>query len=142
MAMFAVSSMVFTTVLVCMLVVASHVDATITCAEVINLLTQCISYAIFGGTVPLACCEGIKALNAASKTTQDHRAACSCIMDGLSKIPGINYELVGILPKTCGTTCSYKITPTTDCSKVDKLYFYVLEYSMRVKIKLQGKLVP
>ncbi|XP_065626249.1 non-specific lipid-transfer protein 1-like [Quercus suber] len=120
MARFAVSSMAFTAaVLVCMLVVASHVDASLTCAEVTNLLTPCISYAIFGGTVLQLVVKGIKALNAASNTTQDHRAACSCIMDGLSKIPGINYELVGTLPQTCGTTCSYKITPTTDCSKVD-----------------------
>ncbi|KAK9985670.1 hypothetical protein SO802_030621 [Lithocarpus litseifolius] len=74
-------------------------------------------YDIFGRTVSPACCEGIKAFNSASNTTQDHRAACSSIMDGLSKFLGINYELVGTLPETYGTTCPYKITPTTNCSK-------------------------
>ena len=117
MARFAVSTMAFTTLLVYMLVAAPHVDASITCDELTSLLTQCISYAILGGTVPPACCEGIKAVHAASTTIEDHRATCSCIMDGISKIPGINYELVGTLPETCGTTCTYKITPTTDCSK-------------------------
>ena len=80
-----------------MLVAAAYVDATITCAAVLNLLTPCINYVIFGGTVPPACCEGIKALDAASSTTKDHRAACSCIMDDISRIPGINYEVVGTL---------------------------------------------
>ncbi|KAM3692221.1 hypothetical protein ACB098_08G071200 [Castanea mollissima] len=106
MARFAVSTEAFTTVLlVCMLVSSVHVDASITYAEVATLLTPCISYAIFGGTVPQACCEGVKAVHAGSTTVEDHRAIC-----------GINYDLVGTLPETCGTTCTYKITPTTDCS--------------------------
>ena len=119
MAKLAVSTKSFTTVLLlaCMLVFSAHVDASITCAEVTTLLTPCISYAIFGGTVPQACCEGVKAVHAGSTTVEDHRATCSCIMDGISRIPGINYDLVGTLPETCGTTCTYKITPTTDCSK-------------------------
>ncbi|KAL4610912.1 hypothetical protein ACB092_08G086700 [Castanea dentata] len=98
MARFAVSTEAFTTVLVvCMLVSSAHVDASITYAEVATLLTACISYAIFGGTVPQACCEGVKAVHAGSTTVEDHRAICGCIMDGISRIPGINYDLVGTL---------------------------------------------
>lgn len=116
---FAAFKVAYTTVLVCMLVAAAHqhVDASLTCAEITTLLTPCIPYAIVGGTVPTICCEGIKTLNAASNGTADDRAACSCIMNGLKPIPGINYDLVGTLPEACGTTCPYKITPTTDCSK-------------------------
>ncbi|XP_040992054.1 non-specific lipid-transfer protein 1-like [Juglans microcarpa x Juglans regia] len=116
----AALKMACTAVLVCvMLVVAAHVDATLTCREITNLLSPCVGYVIFGGTVPTICCDGIKALNAASNGKADDRAACRCIKKGLSGISGINYDLVGTLPETCGTTCPYKITPTTDCSKVD-----------------------
>ncbi|KAG6677936.1 non-specific lipid-transfer protein 1-like [Carya illinoinensis] len=102
-----------------MLFVTVHVDATLTCEEVTELLTPCISYAILGGTVPEACCEGIKAVDAVSNTVAEDRATCSCIMDGLSHILLINNDLVATLPEACGTTCPYKITPTTDCSMVD-----------------------
>ncbi|KAB1225673.1 Non-specific lipid-transfer protein [Morella rubra] len=114
------SKMAYTAVLLlAMLVVSARVHASLTCGEITKLLTPCISYAMVGGAVPPDCCKGIYALNAASNTTEDHRAACSCIKDGLSKIPGINYHLVATLPQACNTTCSYTITPTVDCSKVN-----------------------
>ncbi|KAG2669824.1 hypothetical protein I3760_14G052400 [Carya illinoinensis] len=76
-----------------------------------------LSSMLWGGTVPEACCEGIEAVDAGSNTVAEDRATCSCIMDGLSHILLINYDLVATLPEACGTPCPYKITSTTDCSK-------------------------
>ncbi|GAY66741.1 hypothetical protein CUMW_251240, partial [Citrus unshiu] len=49
----------------------------ITCEQ----LTPCISYGVLGGAVQPACCEGIRALNAASKTTEDRRTQCNCVKE-------------------------------------------------------------
>jgi hypothetical protein len=95
----------------------SHVDASLSCAEITTLLAPCIPYAIIGGTVPTVCCEAITTLDDNSNTVEEDRAACSCIMSGLSLIPGINYDLVSTLPEKCNHTCPYTITATTDCSK-------------------------
>ncbi|KAL5580528.1 hypothetical protein UlMin_012970 [Ulmus minor] len=104
-------------VLSCMLMV-SHVEATITCEQVTNWLTPCISYGVFGGIVAPACCEGIKELNAAYQTKEDIRGACSCVKDGAARIPGINYDRINQLHGLCGTPSPFKVYPSTDCSKV------------------------
>ncbi|KAB1225675.1 Non-specific lipid-transfer protein 1 [Morella rubra] len=79
------SKMAYTAVLLlAMLVVSARVHASITCAEITKLLTPCISYAIVGGKVPPDCCKGLKALDAASTTTQDHRDACMQLHQGRS----------------------------------------------------------
>ncbi|KAJ7959928.1 Non-specific lipid-transfer protein [Quillaja saponaria] len=120
MAKFAESRMAFTVVLACMLVAASHVDsATLTCAQVTVLLTPCISYAVYGGTVSPVCCQGIKTLNAAYKTAEDRRSACTCIRDTAATIPGINYERVNALGGICNSPCPFKVYPSTNCSKLN-----------------------
>lgn len=68
------------------------------------------------------CCAGIKELHAIKITTEDIRAACTCIKQGAAIIPGIDYERVNQLPAKCGTTSPYKIYPSTDCSKYVLLY--------------------
>ncbi|KAF3454803.1 hypothetical protein FNV43_RR05251 [Rhamnella rubrinervis] len=119
MAKFAVST-TFVEVITCMLLMlaASRVEATITCGQVTQLLTPCISYAVLGGDVAPECCAGIKELHAIKITTEDIRAACTCIKQGAAMIPGIDYERVNQLPAKCGTTSPYKIYPSTDCSRV------------------------
>ncbi|KAE8039416.1 hypothetical protein FH972_011828 [Carpinus fangiana] len=139
--------MAYTTVVIaCMLMAASHhhVDASITCAEITALLTPCIPYALIlmlthlyhalrsqpcwlhasptrssegPYRLPTVCCEAVTTLDDNSNTVEEDRAACSCIMSGLSLIPGINYDLVSTLPEKCNHTCPYTITATTDCSK-------------------------
>ena len=112
--------MAYTAVLiVCMLMAASdhHVDASLTCAEITNLLIPCIPYAVIGGAPPTICCEGLKTVDAASNTVEEDRAGCSCIKNGLAPIPGINYDFVSTLPEKCNHTTPYTITATTDCSK-------------------------
>ncbi|CAN6556296.1 unnamed protein product [Malus baccata var. baccata] len=80
---------------------ASVSNATITCSEVVVFLTPCIPFGVFGGTVPLDCCKGIKRLNAAQNTTMDQRIACSCIQEGAARIPRINYDRINTLGDVC-----------------------------------------
>lgn len=68
--------------------------------------------------MPPGCCSGIKSLNAAAKTTPDRQAACNCIKGASKGIPGINYGLASSLPGKCSVSIPYKISPSTDCSKV------------------------
>ncbi|PON37680.1 Lipid transfer protein/Par allergen [Parasponia andersonii] len=103
-----------------LLAAPSRVDAAsnITCEQVTTWLTPCISYGVFGGTVAPECCQGIKDLNAAYHTKDDIRAACTCIQDGAAMIPGIDYDRINNIPGLCGTSCPYKVYPSTNCSKV------------------------
>ncbi|KAM6597591.1 hypothetical protein CsatA_008115 [Cannabis sativa] len=110
-----------TLVVVCMLAEApgrAEAATNITCEQVTNWLTPCISYGVFGGTVSPECCQGIKDLIAAKRTKDDMRASCSCIQKGAAMIPGIDYDRINNIPTLCGTSCHYKVYPSTDCSKV------------------------
>ncbi|GMN40562.1 hypothetical protein TIFTF001_009789 [Ficus carica] len=90
----------------------------LTCGQVSSSLAPCISYLRTGGTVPAACCNGIKSLNAAAKTTADRQAACNCIKSASKSINGINFSLAAGLPGKCGVSIPYKISPNTDCKSV------------------------
>ncbi|XWS71948.1 hypothetical protein CRYUN_Cryun03dG0182400 [Craigia yunnanensis] len=119
MARYKVLNVAFVALLVFALMAAPYVSATISCEQVTNWLTPCITYGLFGGTVPSACCAGINTLNAASNTTEDRRAQCNCVKEGAAKIPGLNYDRVNELPGKCGTTCPYKLSHDLDCSKAN-----------------------
>ncbi|KAH9668415.1 non-specific lipid-transfer protein 1 [Citrus sinensis] len=94
-----------------------NVATAITCEQVTIWLTPCISYGVLGGAVQPACCEGIRALNAASKTTEDRRTQCNCVKEGAARIPGLDYDRVNMLPDICRSKCPYKLTHDLDCSK-------------------------
>ncbi|XP_030455958.1 non-specific lipid-transfer protein 1-like [Syzygium oleosum] len=90
------------------------------CNQVINTLMPCVSYVLNGGTVPPACCSGIRSLYSAAKTTADRQGVCSCLK---SAINGISYNaynagLAAGLPGKCGVNIPYKISPSTDCKSV------------------------
>ncbi|GLT95866.1 hypothetical protein SLE2022_135250 [Rubroshorea leprosula] len=110
---------VLVAVVVAMLLATPHINATISCEQVVIWLTPCISYGIFGGKVAPECCSGMKALNAAANTTADHRSQCQCVKEGAARIPGLNYTKVNELPDICGTHCPYRLTTDLDCSKVN-----------------------
>ncbi|XP_044495738.1 non-specific lipid-transfer protein 1-like isoform X2 [Mangifera indica] len=104
--------------IVSMLMGGGRVGAKITCEQVTIWLTPCIGYGVMGGPVPVSCCQGIRALNAASNTTEDRQAQCNCVKEGAAKIPGLDYDRVNTLPGICGSNCPYKLTHDLDCSKV------------------------
>ncbi|KAL5974780.1 lipid-transfer protein [Asimina triloba] len=99
----------------------AHVEAGITCGQVSSSLAQCIPY--LRGTVPTqpaACCNGIKSLNNAAKTTPDRQTACNCLKSAAANIQGFNPKLAEGLPGKCGVSVPYKIAPSTDCSQRGK----------------------
>ncbi|XVF29705.1 hypothetical protein REPUB_Repub15cG0145300 [Reevesia pubescens] len=106
-------------VVLCLVLSATLAQGAISCGQVTTNLAPCISYLRgSGGAVPPGCCNGIKALNAAAKTTPDRQAACNCIKSASGSISGINYGLASGLPGKCGVNIPYKISPSTDCKSV------------------------
>ncbi|XWS09500.1 hypothetical protein CRYUN_Cryun40dG0089900 [Craigia yunnanensis] len=107
-------------VVLCLVVGAPLAQGAITCGQVTSALSPCIGYlrSNGGGSVPPNCCSGIKSLNSAAQTTPDRQTACNCIKSASGAISGINYSLASGLPGKCGVSIPYKISPSTDCSKV------------------------
>ncbi|GMN40565.1 hypothetical protein TIFTF001_009786 [Ficus carica] len=107
-------------VVVVAMVVAAPAAEALSCGTVSSSLAQCIAYArSSGGTVPTACCNGIRTLNSLAKTSQDRKDACACLKSAAGRISGLNLSLIAGLPGKCGVNIPYKISPSTDCSKYD-----------------------
>ena len=107
-------------VVACMVVFAPHAQA-ITCGQVAGNLLPCLSYLRSGG--PLGgCCNGVRALNNAARTTADKKTACGCLKNAYSAYPGIKASNAAGLPAKCGVNIPYKISPNTDCSKYVRYY--------------------
>ncbi|XP_076887819.1 non-specific lipid-transfer protein-like [Bidens hawaiensis] len=104
-------------VLVCMVVGVPCTEA-ITCGQVVSALVPCLGYLTKGGAVPPACCAGVRGLNNAAKSTPDRQTACGCLKGVYASNSGINLGFAGSLPGKCGVNVPYKISPSTDCSKV------------------------
>ncbi|XP_010252074.1 PREDICTED: non-specific lipid-transfer protein 1-like [Nelumbo nucifera] len=105
-------------VLAFMVVAAPNAEAAITCGMVATQMTPCVNYLQNGGPVPAACCNGVKTLYGAAKTTPDRQTTCSCMKSAATQVPTIKVGNAASLPGKCGITIPYKISPTTDCSKV------------------------
>ncbi|XP_062017324.1 non-specific lipid-transfer protein 1-like [Rosa rugosa] len=119
MARFAGHGLTFLVILVSVLVTTPYViKAAVTCEQVVNYLTPCIPFGVFGGSVPEECCAGVKGLHDAEVTTEDRRTACGCIQKGCAMIPGLDYDRVNTLGDLCGAPCPYKVYPSTNCSQV------------------------
>lgn len=108
--------------LVCLLVVAMAIaapvaQAALNCGQVSKSIGPCINYLKTGGTVPSACCAGIRSLNSAAKTTVDRQSTCKCLQSAANSIKGINPDLAAGLPGKCGVNVPYKISLSTNCDK-------------------------
>nr|AVN68376.1 lipid transfer protein 2 [Artemisia annua] len=101
----------------CMVVVAPYAEA-LSCSEVTSKLAPCFNYLKSGGKVPPACCDGVKGLNSAAKTTPDRKTACTCMKSAYKSYNGINADNAAGLPGKCGVNIPYKISLSTDCNKV------------------------
>ncbi|KAA8517652.1 hypothetical protein F0562_015126 [Nyssa sinensis] len=109
-------------VMACMVVVALapfHAEAAITCNQVRGSLAPCINYLRNGGAVPGNCCNGVRSLSNMAKTTPDRQNACRCLQSAASSMPGIKPILAAGLPGKCSVNIPYKISPSTECSKVN-----------------------
>uniref|UniRef100_UPI003BF50375 non-specific lipid-transfer protein n=1 Tax=Bacillus paralicheniformis TaxID=1648923 RepID=UPI003BF50375 len=104
-------------VVACLVVAAPHAEA-ITCGQVVQSLLPCLPYLRNAGALSPACCNGVRSLNGAAKSPADRRTTCGCIKNAYAANSGINSGNAAGLPGKCGVSIPYKISPSTDCSKV------------------------
>ncbi|KAK6919507.1 Bifunctional inhibitor/plant lipid transfer protein/seed storage helical domain [Dillenia turbinata] len=81
---------------------APHVEAAMSCGSVAKNLSPCLGYVRGQGSIPPACCTGIKALNGDAKSTPDRQTVCQCLKSAAGTISGVQYNLVSGLPRKCG----------------------------------------
>ncbi|CAN0879564.1 Non-specific lipid-transfer protein [Linum grandiflorum] len=103
--------------LVCAMVAAAPAGA-ITCGQVANNMAPCINYLKSGGTVPPACCNGIKTTLSQARTTADRRQACQCLKSAAAGISGLNEANAANMPAACRVNIPYKISTSTNCNTV------------------------
>ncbi|KAL4606457.1 hypothetical protein ACB092_09G104500 [Castanea dentata] len=102
----------------CMVIGAPVAQAAISCGQVQSSLVACISYLRSGGSPTQACCNGVKSLNNAAKTTADRQAACECLKTAAGSISGLSPANAASLPGKCGVNVPYKISTSTNCKNV------------------------
>lgn len=102
----------------CMLVAAPMATQAITCGQVASSLAPCINYlkGPGGQAPPAACCNGVKAINNAAKTTPDRQTACNCLKSAARGVSGLNPSTAESLPSKCGVSIPYKISLSTNCA--------------------------
>ncbi|XP_061349034.1 non-specific lipid-transfer protein 1-like [Gastrolobium bilobum] len=106
-------------VMMCMaLVGAPMAEAAITCGQVVSSLTPCITYLTRGGAPTPGCCNGVKGVNNAAKTTADRQAACNCLKTAAGSIRGFDANNAASLPGKCGVNIPYKISTSTNCATI------------------------
>lgn len=112
------ASTCFAVLLVTMMMMEGwRTEAAISCGQVVAALSPCITYARVGGTVPPACCSGVRSIADASKANEDLKIACGCIKQMTASVPGVNYGYISSIPEKCGVSLPFKLTPSIDCSK-------------------------
>ncbi|MCL7030137.1 hypothetical protein MKW94_006445 [Papaver nudicaule] len=105
-------------VVACMVVLAPYpADGAISCGTVQYQMAPCLGY-LLGGALQPGCCAGVKSLLGSAQTTPDRQAACRCLKGAAGSISGINFANAASLPSKCGVNIPYKISPSTDCTKV------------------------
>ncbi|KAL4605485.1 hypothetical protein ACB092_09G032600 [Castanea dentata] len=104
--------------LMCMVIGAPVAQAAISCGQIQSSVTPCISYLRTGGAPSKACCNGIKSLSNAAKTTAGRQAACECLKTVAGSISGLNLANAASLPSKCGLNVHYNISTSTNCKNV------------------------
>ncbi|TKY63607.1 Non-specific lipid-transfer protein 1 [Spatholobus suberectus] len=104
---------------ICMVVASAPMaQAAITCGQVTSALVPCVDYLQKGGPPPVGCCNGVRSLNSAAKTTADRQAACNCLKQAAGAISGFNANNAATLPGKCGVNIPYKISTSTNCATI------------------------
>ncbi|CAN1134184.1 Non-specific lipid-transfer protein 5, partial [Linum perenne] len=104
--------------LVCALIAAPMTVNAMTCGQVAGGLAPCLNYLKGSGLPTPGCCNGIKGLVSAARTTADRRQACNCLKSSAANVPGLNPTLAAGLPGKCGVNIPYKISTSTNCNTV------------------------
>ncbi|KAL0377100.1 UNVERIFIED_CONTAM: Non-specific lipid-transfer protein 2 [Sesamum calycinum] len=93
-------------------------EAAISCGTVFSYVKSCIQYVTGKGPLGGGCCNGVKGLYSVAKTTSDRQSVCNCLKSIAASTPGVNLGTAAGLPGKCGVSIPYKISPSTDCSRV------------------------
>ncbi|XP_071721325.1 non-specific lipid-transfer protein Lac s 1-like [Rutidosis leptorrhynchoides] len=102
----------------CMVFLAPHSEAVITCGLVTKSLMPCLFYLQNGGPLPAKCCQGVKSLNRSARTTRARKTICGCLKTAKPSFPHIKASRSASLSSKCGVAQPYTISPRIDCSKV------------------------
>ena len=105
-------------IVVAMVVAAPGASAAITCGQVGSAIAPCIAYVTGRGGLTQGCCNGVKGLNNAARTTADRQAACRCLKTLAGTIKSLNLGAAAGIPGKCGVNVGFPISLSTDCSKV------------------------
>ncbi|EEF29522.1 non-specific lipid-transfer protein 1 [Ricinus communis] len=100
----------------CVVVAMPMTTQAITCDQVVGGLTPCIGYLMSGGEVSAACCNGVRGLNSAAKTTADRQQICQCFKS--LGAGGMTNGYASSLPGKCNVNVTFKIGPSTDCNSI------------------------
>ncbi|KAJ4832574.1 hypothetical protein Tsubulata_000149 [Turnera subulata] len=87
--------------LVCIVVSAPMTAQAVTCGQVASALGPCVGYLQGGGAPTPACCNGVRALAGAAKTTADRRTACTCMKNAAAGVKRLNPSNAAALPGAC-----------------------------------------
>ncbi|XP_019189860.1 PREDICTED: non-specific lipid-transfer protein 1-like [Ipomoea nil] len=101
-------------------VIPPWVEAQVSCSGLITTISPCIGYILNGGEIPQACCDGLKTVVDGLKSKLDRQSACECMKEGFSKATPDQIKRVQGLPNYCKVPLPFEISPTVNCSAVQK----------------------
>ncbi|CAH9102278.1 unnamed protein product [Cuscuta europaea] len=108
----------FCVAVLCMVVLgAPHAVTAITCGQVSTNMAPCLNYLKGTGLIG-TCCGGVKNLVSLATTPADRQQACTCLKTLAGSVKGLNLDTAAGLPGKCGVSIPYKISTSTDCTKV------------------------
>ncbi|WJX82308.1 hypothetical protein P8452_65086 [Trifolium repens] len=107
-------------VVTCLVLGIPLANASLSCDEMIQTTALCIEYLMNPGpSVPEPCCNGIRTINEAAKTTDERRNGCKCFKPVVIAIAGINDDALASLPGKCGVPFPMiTVGRTLDCNTI------------------------
>ncbi|CAI0557982.1 unnamed protein product [Linum tenue] len=109
---------------VAMVASAQLAEGTVTCGQVTSSLAPCLGYLTGRGGVTPGCCNGIRSLNGAARSTPDRQQACRCLKNLAGSVRGVNMGNAAGLPGKCGVNVGFPISNSVDCSRFVSKVFY------------------
>ncbi|XP_054797586.1 non-specific lipid-transfer protein 1-like [Prosopis cineraria] len=102
----------------CAALVGAPLAEAITCGQVTTNVAPCLSYFQRGGTPSPSCCNGVKNLVGAARTTADKQTVCNCLKTIAAQVPGYNDANAQAIPAKCNVNVPYKISTSTNCASI------------------------
>ncbi|KAI9072058.1 hypothetical protein K1719_028305 [Acacia pycnantha] len=105
-------------VVLCVALVGAPLAEAITCGQVASSAAPCLAYLQRGGSPSPGCCNGLRSLVGAARTTADKQAVCNCLKSTAGQVPGYNDRNAQALPGLCRVNVPYKISTSTNCASI------------------------